>query len=925
MTERIRTTHFRFWLWLIRLIGVIVPRRLRSDWRQEWEAELLHREEMLTQWDRLNWRSRLRLLWRSASAFWDALRLQTYRWEDAMIQDLRFCVRMLLKNPGFTLIAVCTLALGIGVNTALFTVYDAFVLKPLPLKDPYSMVNVSGYDRDGKRTRLFSYLDYLDYRDGNTAFDGLTAWNEFLAPFGEEAPTGSDSLLVPGNFGVGELVSGNYFSVLGAEMALGRGFAPEEDRTPNTHPVLILSYSFWTRHFNSDPSVVGQNVRLAGHPFTVIGVTAPGFIGVTPNAPQFWVPLMMRDQVVGNWNHGEWLTERRADSFVLTARLKPEVTFAQAQAEMNVIAERISRTYPDIRSKGSIRLSPGATFLTLEDGLTQLVPPILTAIGLVLLLACVNVTNMLLARAVGRQREIAVRSALGASRMRIVRQLLTESVLLGAVGGMTGFLLAVWAIHLIYPLVLAQLPVPPAMIEDFALDLSPDYRVFGFALFVSLLAGIAAGLAPALQSSRSNLMGALKNEGSTFGAHLSQSRLRNALVVVQIAVCLPLLIAAGLLTRNLQKLRTIDTGVISKNVFTINLSAQGTEPSRVNELYGRLATYLRALPGVKSVSVAYRQPFAGPNLTTPITIPEQAPTTGHLLQANYNFVSADYFQTLGLRFTRGRGFTEQEVQANSPVVVISESTARRFWPLENPLGKRIGIGVTAPQSTGGTADATPNFPSYEIIGLTNDTRQGLIWRPDETFLYIPLRTEPANVRNKGEYLIVSTENDPRPVMAATRNEAAALDSKLVVMVFLVDSSLTFQMTPFQAIALLAGVLGALALLLACVGLYGVMSFIVSQRTHEIGIRMALGAQYRDVIALFLKRGTRLIAVGVVIGLAGGVAISSLLAVALTDISQVDFPTFGIVTAFLTIVALSACYFPARRATQVDPMTALRHE
>src|SRR6185369_14307416 len=462
---------------------------------------------------------------------------------------------------------------------------------------------------------------------------------------------------------------------------------------------------------------------------------------------------------------------------------------------------------------------------------------------------------MLLARAVGRQREIAVRLALGASRMRIVRQLLTESVLLGAVGGVTGLLLAVWAIHLIYPLVLAQLPVPQAMIEQFALDLSPDYRVFGFALLISLVAGIAAGVAPALQSSRSDLMGALKNEGSTFGVHLSRSRLRNALVVIQIAVCLTLLIAAGLLPRNLQKLRTVDTGLVSKNVFTISLSGQGAEPSHINELYARIAVQLRAVPGVRSVSQANRQPFLGPNVTTPITIPEQTAPPGHPLQANYNFVSADYFQTVGLRLTRGRAFTEQEVQANAPVVVISESTARRFWPSENPLGKRIGIGVASTQPQAETVDGTPNFASYEVIGLTNDTRQGVVWKPDETFLYIPLRTEQANVKTKGDYLIISTEGDARAVMTAARNEVTALDSKTVVVLSLMESWLTLQMTPFQAIALLAGVLGGLALLLACIGLYGVMSFIVSQHTHEIGIRMALGAQHRDVIALFLKQGT----------------------------------------------------------------------
>src|SRR5262249_48112175 len=287
------------------------------------------------------------------------------------------------------------------------------------------------------------------------------------------------------------------------------------------------------------------------------------------------------------------------------------------------------------------------------------------------------------------------------------------------------------------------------------------------------------------------------------------------------------------------------------------------------------------------VSEAYRQPLTGPNNTTPITIPEQESPTGNPLQANYNFVSADYFQTLGLRITRGRRFTAQEAESNAPVVVISESTARRFWPGENPLGKRIGIGVAAPQSATGATDATQNLPLYEIIGLTNDTRQGLIWRPDETFLYIPLQAAPANIKSESEYLIVCTESDARPVMTAARNEAAALDSNLMVILFLMDGSLALQMTPFQAVALLSGVLGALALLLACVGLYGVMSFIVSQRTHEIGIRMALGAQGRDVVALFLKQGTKLIAIGVGTGLAGGAAISTLLAVVLTDISQFD--------------------------------------
>src|SRR5262245_55860429 len=413
-------------------------------------------------------------------------------------------------------------------------------------------------------------------------------------------------------------------------MALGRGFAPEEDQTPGTHPVLVLSYICWTRHFHSDPHIVGKTVRLAGLPFTIIGVTTQEFIGLTPLPPQFWVPLMMRDQVLGGRNRSPLLSERKVDSLVLTGRMKSGVTRAQAQAEINVIDEQLSRAYPDPQRKVSVSVTSGSTFIQLDDRLMPLVPPLLTAVGLVLLIACVNVTNMLLARAAGRQREIAVRLALGASRARLMRQLLTESVLLAGMSGAAGLLLAVWAIRLIYPLVLAQLPVPPALLEQFSLDLSPDYRVFSFVLLVSLLAGIAAGLAPALQSSRPNLSGALKNEGSTFGGQLSQSRLRNALIVTQIAVCLTLLIAAGLLTRNLQKLQTIETGLVTKNTFTLNLSAQGADPSRANELYNRLAERLRALPGVKSVARTQRPPFNGIQ-TTPITIAGQQQLANHFL------------------------------------------------------------------------------------------------------------------------------------------------------------------------------------------------------------------------------------------------------------------------------------------------------
>jgi macrolide transport system ATP-binding/permease protein len=528
-------------------------------------------------------------------------------------QDLRYGARMLLKKPGFALTAIVTLALGIGVNTALFTVFDAFVLKPLPLKDPDSITNIEGRNREGRQVRLFSYLDYLDYRDRNTVFAGLVALNKVGAPFGEPSAGVDESPLLPSNFGFGQIVSGNYFSVLGAEMALGRSFAPEECSTPGTHPVMVLSYICWEQRFNSDPQIIGKSIKLAGLPFTLIGVAERGFVGTVPDSPQFWIPLMMRDQVVGAWNSKRWLTDRSADSFSLTGRLKPGVTREQALAEMNVIADQLARQYPDPQRKTSVSVGRGATFVDIDESLMLLVAPLLTAVGLILLIACANVANLLLARAASRQREIAVRLALGASRWRVIRQLLTESVLLSALGGAAGWLLTIWTLSALYPVVLAQVPIPRALVEQFALNLDPDYRIFGFALLVSMLAGVAAGLAPALQASRPDLSSALKDEGSTFGAQLSNSRVRNALVVTQIAVSLTLLIAAGLLVRNLQRVRTIDTGLVTRNVFTLQTSLQTVqkEPGREIELNRQLGARLRALPGVKTVSQAHRAPLTG--------------------------------------------------------------------------------------------------------------------------------------------------------------------------------------------------------------------------------------------------------------------------------------------------------------------------
>ncbi|HZM90571.1 MAG TPA: ABC transporter permease [Blastocatellia bacterium] len=845
--------------------------------------------------------------------------------------DLRYGARTLRRTPGFALIAIATLALGIGVSTALFTVFNAFVLKPLPLEDPHSITTIEGRTRDGKKTPLFSYLDYLDYRDRNKVFAGLIAFNKFAATFREPAAGVDEPMAASESLGFGQLVSGNYFSVLGAEMVLGRDFAPEEFRTPDTHPVLVLSYICWEKRFNSDPEVIGQTVKVAGRPFTIIGVTERGFIGTIPDSPQFWIPLMMRDQVAGSWNNTRWLTDRSADSFSLTGRLRPGVTRQQAQADMNLLADQLAQQYPDPERETFISVGAGATFVQLDDHLIPLVAPLLTAVALILLIACANVANLLLARSASRQREIAVRLSLGASRWRLIRQILTESVLLSALGGVAGFLLTIWTVDVLYPVVLAELPLPRALVEQVSLDLGPDYRIFGFALLLSLLAGLAAGLPPAMQASRPSLNSALKDEGSTFGERLSHSRVRNTLVVTQIAVSLTLLIAAGLLVRNLQKARTIDTGLVTNNVVLLQTSLQRVQndPSKEIELNRQLAARLRAVPGVKAAGQSHRAPLTGGPRTVRVTLAGDGSLPERQLPAGVTYVSTDFFQTLGLRITRGRVFTDQEAQAHAPVVLINESTVRHFWPgirdASEALGKHIDIGFATAKNND-TFNPRSSSQRREVIGITNDTRQIWVWRKDEMFLYLPLQSfSHPNETRTAEYLVVSVEGDPRTVITAARDEAFALDPNLNVLARRLEDSLTIQMAPFRAVALLSSILGVLALLLASIGLYGVMAFVVSQRTREIGIRLALGAQSRDVISLFLRQGGRLIAIGVVLGLAGGAAISGMLAAVLVDIGQFDPLAFCIMAAFLTAVALFACWIPAQRAIKVDPMEALRCE
>ncbi|MBS1812753.1 MAG: ABC transporter permease [Acidobacteria bacterium] len=917
-------------LWLIRFIGLIVPRRLRADWRQEWEAELRYREILLAEWDKLNWRTKLDLLRRSLGAFLDALLLQPRRWEDEMIQDLRYGIRTLLKQPGFSAVVMLTLALGIGVNTAVFTVFNALVLKPLPLKDVDTIVEVEAVPQPGKRATRFSYADYQDYVARSQTMVGMTLINEMSATLGIEQAQAGESQTQREEFGYVkcQLVGANYFSLFGAKMTLGRGFSPEEERTPGTHPVAVLSHYFWEHAFKSNPQIIGQTVKLAGQSFVIVGVAAKEFIGTAPNRPACWLPLMMRDVLDGAvpGQTARWLTDRNASSFDLWGRMKPGVTQAQAQAELKTLTEQLAREYPGENRHATVKLNRAPGFVAIDNEVGQILLILPLSVGLVLLIACANVANLMLARAAKRQKEISTRLALGATRWRIVRQLLTESLLVAMVGGLFGLLLTWWSLNVLFPVLLAQFPTSSLFLASVAIDLKPDYRVFGFALLMALLTGIATGLAPALQASRPNLTMALKGEGSAFGEQMSQSRLRNGLIVAQLALSLTLLVSAGLLVRNLQKLQTIDTGFETTRLFTAEVDLGFARPQQTETLRQQLEMRLRALPEVQTVSRVSRAPLSGQIPRTAVALSGQTDRAS-LPNLHYDFVSASHLETLGLRLLNGRNFTEQEANADARVAVLSAAAVRKLWPqfrdLSQALGQSVGVeeGDLQAQVSTPNSSAPVNFPIYQVIGVMPDTLTGLVIQRNSPLIYLPLNS----ANPSGGHFLVRTRGNANRVMALTRTEITTLNPEATLAMKPTAEWLELQTTPFHIAANIALALGLAALVLASLGLYGVMAFVVAQRTREVGIRVALGAEPRGILALFFKQGMRLIGVGIILGLLGGIGVAQLLRLILVDISPFDPLTFIGVSLCLMAVALLATYLPARRATKVDPMIALRHD
>ena len=870
---------------LISLIGVIVPQRLRADWRQEWEAELRHREAMLAEWDKLDWRNKFDLWRRSLGAFTDALLLQPQRLEDEMFQDLRFGLRMLLKSPAFTVAAVLSLAIGIGATSAIFSVVNGVVLRPLPYQKPEELVRLwHSKPQIGMTQMPISGGNVQVWRERAQSFAGVATFQAAQSLFTSEAEAEQVQ---------GARVSANLLPLLGYQTTLGRGFSADEEK-PDGDTVMLLSHKLWQRRFGGAPDIVGRTVTLDyAKRYTIIGVMPPE--ASFPGRSEFWLP----ETTTSKGRHD-------MRSLNVIARLKPGVTWQTAESELQLIHQQLRQQQADNYKDWAVWSQP------LHDSVVGNVRPtllmLLGAVGFVLLIVCANVANLLLVRASVRQKELAVRAALGAGRLRLLRQMLTESSLLALLGGGLGLLLAYGAVR---ALVALEPPNLPRLTQ-----IGVDGRVLAFTFVTTLLVGALFGLAPALQASKPDVQQTLKEGFARGGGRrwLRRFVLRDALVVAQTALALVLLVGAGLLIRSFVKLQQVELGFEPVNTILLTLSPPFDlypKDANKNDYYQRLLDELKAVPGVKVAAAATGGPTQGAYMSSALIIAGRpVPPQRDAQQTFINIVSPDYFRALGTPLRRGRLFSEADHAGAPRVVVINETLARAYFPNENPIGQRIALR--------GDPDEL-----REIVGIVADINQFGLDKENKPTFYAPMRQEDAG-RSLG--LVIHTATDPAALLPALRERIRNVDKlTAITRVRTLEELVSASVAQPRFYALLLGLLATIALTLAVIGIYGVMAYTASRRTHEIGIRMALGAEAGQIVRMIIGQGLLLVGLGLVAGLIGARFLTKALGDLLFGVKPTDPITFALIAVLLSGAALLACWIPARRAAKVDPLTALRCE
>lgn len=806
---------------------------------------------------------------------------------DSVLKDLKFAFRSLFKRPGFVAIAVITLALGIGGSTAIFTVVDAALLRGLPYKSPDRLVHLwEKTPQDAFSKREFSYPDYQDYQKNNV-FEGLAAYTGgrvLLSGEGESESVG------------GPRVNASFFNVLGVDPILGRTFQPGEDQQGGPR-VAVLSYGLWQRRFGGDNGVVGKGLTINGESYQIIGVLPQSFQFALRNG-DLWLPYQpTQNQLTRRFMHGT----------NLIGRLKPGVNESQAQSDLGVIASRIEQEHNQSHAGTTIRIVP------LQEEIIGTVRPILlvllAAVGFVLLIACANVASLLLTRSLARQKEVAIRSALGASRWRVVRQLLTESLVLSLLGGAAGLLIAYWGV----PALVAALPQNQLNAMPFLKTLSLDASILAFSFALSLITGLVFGLAPALQSSRLDLNEVLKEGGRNMAAGAGH-RLRSAMVVTEIALAVVLLVGAGLMMKSLLRLLQTDVGFKTDNLLTMTTVLPPTKYTQDNQLINfndQIQERVRSMPGVSNAGTVDILPLNGGNTTRFYIDGDPVPAPGKEIEANMRFVSDTYFQTLGVPLLAGRMFDQRDTPDKPAVVLIGKTIADRLFAGRDPVGRKIRYNAI---------QADP----VEIVGVVGDIKITGLDEAIRPVLYYPYRQNAGPFAN----LVVRSNGDPNALAASVRNEIRNLEPDAAILnVNTMDQMIAQTPASFMRRfpALVISIFAGVALLLASIGIYGVVSYSVSQQTHYIGVRMALGASPADILKMVLKQGLVLALLGLGIGIVAALGLMRLLRTLLFEVSTSDVTTFAVVTGALFAVALVACYLPARRATKVDPLVALRYE